>query len=51
MLQKILGIVLLVVVILIALSIFSFIFSIIWKIGVVALVMACGYFGWKLIRK
>ena len=46
MLQKILGIALLVVVILITLSIVTMI----WKIGMVALVVACGYFGWKLLR-
>ena len=50
MLTKALGICILVVAGLLALSVAGFLFSLIWKIGVVALV-ACGlYYGWQLVK-
>ena len=50
MITKILGVAVLVVAALIALSIAGFILSIIWKIGMIVLVIGVGYFGWKLLK-
>lgn len=50
MFAKILGVAVLVVLTLIALSIAGFILSIIWKVGMIVLVIAAGYFGWKLLK-
>ena len=50
MLTKIFGLCLLGVAALVALSIAGFIFTVIWKVGMVALVCCGLYYGWQLLR-
>jgi len=50
MFAKMLGVAVLVIAALVALSIAGFILSIIWKVGMIVLVIAVGYFGWKLLK-
>ena len=50
MLTKVFGLCLLAVSGLIALSIAGFIFAVIWKVGMVALVCCGLYYGWRLLK-
>ena len=50
MFAKIVGAGVLVIATLITLYIAGFILSIIWKVGVIVLVITVGYFGWKLLK-